>query len=121
MFRSAYPTGDRPRYVTRYVYADTTLSTHGGSVGQVHISSEERTRLQQMADFLERCCNDLDAAGYEVISITPIVSGRTSYMAINSDAEDPGHGYSVTDGLIVTGRLKSRSLENAAELPPARE
>ena len=35
--------------------------------------------VQQMADFLERCCNDLDGAGYAVISIVPIASGRTSY------------------------------------------
>lgn len=106
MFRSAYPASDQPRYVTRYVYADTQLSTHGGNVGRVSITSEEHTRLQQMADFLERCCNDLDAAGYDVISITPVVSGRTSYMATNTELADPGHGYSVTDGLIVTGRLK---------------
>ena len=107
LFRSAYPTSDRPRYVTRYVYADTTLSTHGGSVGQVHITSEERARLQQMADFLERCCNDLDAAGYDVISIAPIVSGRTAYSTANSNyGDNPGHGYSVTDGLIVTGKLR---------------
>ena len=108
MFRSAYPPADKPRYTTRYVYADTTLSTHGGSAGDVRVTGEERTRLQQMADFLERCCNDLDAAGYEVISIVPIVSGRTSHMETNSERDYPGHGYSVTDGLLVTGRLKKQ-------------
>ena len=108
MFRSQYPAKDKPAYATRYVYADTQLSTHGGNVGRVSITSEEHTRLQQMAEYLERCCNDLDAEGYEVISITPVVSGRTAYMATNTDAADPGHGYSVTDGLIVTGRLKSQ-------------
>ena len=106
MFRSVHPTIGKPRYVTRYVYADTTVSTHGGTAGRVSITSEEHTRLQQMADFLERCCNDLDAAGYDVISIAPIVSGRTAYMDTNSDRDYPGHGYSVTDGLLVTGRLK---------------
>lgn len=106
MFRSAYPAKDKPAYTVRYVYADTQLSTHGGNVGRVSITSEEHTRLQQMADFLERCCNDLDAAGYDVISITPVASGRTSYMATNTELADPGHGYSVTDGLIVTGKLK---------------
>ena len=109
MFRSAHPPADKPRYTTRYVYADTTLSTHGGNVGRISVTSEEHTRLQQMADFLERCCNDLDAAGYEVISITPVVSGRTAYMDTNSDRDYPGHGYSVTDGLLVTGRLKKQS------------
>ncbi len=106
MFRSAHPPADKPRYTTRYVYADTTVSTHGGTAGRVSITSEEHTRLQQMADFLERCCNDLDAAGYDIISITPVVSGRTSYMATNTDLADPGHGYSVTDGLLVTGKLR---------------
>ncbi len=106
LFRSAHPPADKPRYVTRYVYADTTVSTHGGTAGRVSITSEEHTRLQQMADFLERCCNDLDAAGYDVISITPVVSGRTSYMATNTELADPGHGYSVTDGLLVTGKLR---------------
>ena len=109
MFRSAHPATDKPAYTTRYVYADTTLSTHGGTVGQVSVTSEEYTRLQQMAEYLERCCNDLDAAGYDVISIAPIISGRTAYMATHSDAAYPGHGYSVTDGLIVTGKLRSPS------------
>lgn len=106
MFRSAHPTGDKPVYTTRYVFADTTLATHGGSAGDVRITSEERPRLQQMADFLERCCNDLDAAGYDVISIAPIVSGRTAHTETSSERDYPGHGYGVTDGLIVTGKLR---------------
>ena len=108
MFRSPYPAADRPAYATRFVYADTMLSTHGGRMGEVRVTGEERTRLQQLAEHLERCCNDLDAAGYEVISIAPIVSGRTAYTgaAAYVGADCPGHGYSVTDGLIVTGRLK---------------
>ena len=106
MFRSAYPTKDRPAYVTRYVYADTTLSTHGGTAGKVSVTGEEHTRLQQMAEFLERCCNDLHAEGYEVIAVTPIVSGRTAYTRAETTDIHPGHGYSVTDGLIVTGRLR---------------
>lgn len=104
MFRSPYPAADKPAYATRFVYADTTLSTHGGSMGDVRITGEERARLQQMAEHLERCCNDLDAAGYEVISIVPIVSGRTGH---SQQMYNPaGHGYSVTDGLVVTGRLR---------------
>ena len=86
--------------------------THGGSAGGVRITSEERTRLGQMADHLERCCNDLHDAGYDIISITPIVSGRTSFMDTNSQREFPGHGYSVTDGLIVTGRLREQEPES---------
>ncbi len=108
MFRSAYPSSGKPMYTTRYVSADTTVSTHGGSAGAVQITSEEHARLHQMADFLERCCNDLHEAGYDVISIAPIVSGRTSFMDTNSQREYPGHGYSVTDGLIVTGRLRQQ-------------
>ena len=114
MFRTQYPLKDQPAYCTRYVYADTQLSTHGGNVGRVSITSEEHTRLQQMAEYLERCCNDLDAAGYDVISITPIISGRTSYMTSNRDAADAGHGYSVTDGLIVTGKLREPSPNSPA-------
>ena len=106
MFRSVHPTTGKPAYITRYVYADTTLSTHGGNVGKVSVTSEEQTRLQQMAEYLERCCNDLDAAGYDVISITPVISGRTAYTHTEATDIYPGHGYSVTDGLIVTGRLK---------------
>ncbi len=106
VFRSVHPTTGKPAYITRYVYADTTLSTHGGNVGKVSVTSEEQTRLQQMAEYLERCCNDLDAAGYDVISITPVTSGRTAYTHTETTDIYPGHGYSVTDGLIVTGRLK---------------
>ena len=111
LFRSAYPTTGKPTYTTRYVYADTRLSTHGGTVGKISVTSEEHTRLQQMAEHLERCCNDLDAAGYEVISITPIVSGRTAYMHTENSPNSPGHGYSVTDGVIVTGRLKPSQID----------
>ena len=111
MFRSAHPITGKPAYTTRYVYADTTLSTHGGLVGKVNVNSEERTRLQQMAEFLERCCNDLDAEGYEVIAITPIASGRTGYTSSGYADGNPGHGYSVTDGVIVTARLKHNSEE----------
>ena len=50
---------DKLAYTTRYVYADTTVSSHGGSAGNVYIKSEEHARLQQMANHLERCCNDL--------------------------------------------------------------
>ena len=111
MFRSAHPTTDQPAYITPYVYADTTLSTHGGNVGKVSVTSEEHTRLQQMAEYLERCCNDLHAAGYDVISITPIISGRTAYTHSETADIHPGHGYSVTDGLIVTGRLKTNETD----------
>ena len=102
----------KPAYTTRYVFADTTLSTHGGGMGDVRITGEERARLQQMAEHLERCCNDLHAAGYDVISIAPIVSGRTGHCQMPNLMHNPayhpaGHGYSVTDGLIVTGRLRS--------------
>ena len=114
MFRSAYPTKDRPAYITRYVYADTTLSTHGGTAGKVSVTSEEHTRLQQMAEYLERCCNDLDAAGYDVISITPVISGRTAYTHTETTDIYPGHGYSVTDGLVVAARLKSQNAPPSA-------
>ena len=93
------------------MYADTTLSTHGGTAGKVSVTSEEHTRLQQMAEYLERCCNDLDAAGYDVISITPITSGRTAYTHNETTDIHPGHGYSVTDGLVVTGRLKTENTD----------
>ena len=107
MFRSARSTTGKPAYITRYVYADTTLSTHGGNVGKVSVTGEEHTRLQQMAEFLERCCNDLHAEGYEVIAVTPIISGRTAYTHSETTDIHAGHGYSVTDGLIVTGHLRT--------------
>ena len=33
-------------------------------------------------------------------------------MDTNSQREFPGHGYSVTDGLIVTGRLREQEPES---------
>ena len=107
MFDRTQRMTDRLAYTTRYVYADTTVSSHGGSAGNVYIKSEEHARLQQMANHLERCCNDLHAAGYDVIAITPISSGRVGELVRPGELPVGSGGYSVTDGLIVTGRLRS--------------
>ena len=69
---------------------------------------------QACAYDLEEACNTLDAEGYDVISITPILRGVHGHeiraTALKKGTGEIGHsfgfGYSITDALIVMGRRR---------------
>lgn len=59
--------------------------------------------------------NAMNLEGYEVVSVTPIISGAYSYMEINSSRAGIenrqeihgggyGYGYSHTEGMVIVGR-----------------
>ena len=114
-------TKKKPAYVSRYLGIDSHLSERNGSTDQVFDIAAERPAGRKLAQDMDACCNQLDKEGYEVISVAPVISGRTAEVAVEAGARvydltypredgkhylDTGVGYSVTDGVIVTARLR---------------
>lgn len=75
----------------------------------------------KLANDTENALNELELDGYELVSITPILSGRYGYVKFDgrvttgfmskptiSPDTCASWGYSVTDGLIVVGRKKTK-------------
>ena len=121
-------------YVARYLAADSHLNERNGSTKQVYGIAGERPAGRKLADDIAKYCNQLDADGYDVVSIFPLTSGRAAEVSVEaseavdgrtfrtalSDGEeesnyvDTGVGYSVTDGVIVIAgrRARRRQLRN---------
>lgn len=121
-------------YVARYLAAESHLNERNGSTKQVYGIAGERPAGRKLADDIAKYCNQLDADGYDVVSIFPITSGRASEVSAQATAEvygrtyrnalsegeeesdyvDTGVGYSVTDGVIVVAsrRTRRRQLRN---------
>ena len=107
-------------FISRYLGIDSHLSERNGSTDQVFGIASERPAGRKLADEITRCCTELANSGYEVFSILPLVSGRTSEASVEADQPvysrtytkddkvyvDTGVGYSVTDGVIITARLR---------------
>jgi hypothetical protein len=68
--------------------------------------------LEAMAIAIDTICTDLDQEGYEVISINPVTSGRSFSQHQKEEqwgkpyAWALGYGFSITDGLLITGRRR---------------
>ena len=124
---------DQSAFVARYIAVDSHLNERNGSTKQVWGIAGERPAGRKLADDIAKHCNELDADGYEVISIFPLtggraaevsaeaageVTGRTYRTSLSDDDEesdyvDTGVGYSVTDGVIViANRRRRRSLRD---------
>ncbi len=66
---------------------------------------------------LEKACNKLAAEGYEVISITPILRGVHAHQYSQGNLKKGtgasgfgyGYGYSLTDSLLIVGRLSDNA------------
>ena len=107
-------------YVARYLGIDSHLSERNGSTDQVYDIAAERPAGRKLAEDIAKCCIELSAEGYEILSVFPLTSGRTAEVTVEADALvfnrtypkdgkhyiDTGVGYSVTDGVIVTARLR---------------
>lgn len=110
-----------PEFVSRYLGVESHLSERNGSTSQVLGIANERPAGRKLADDIARTCNELASTGYEVFSIVPLVSGRAAEAAVEAAKPvysrtypedgthylDTGIGYSVTDGVIVIGRLRN--------------
>ena len=123
-------------FVSRYIGIDAHLTERNGSTEQVYGIAAERPAGRKLADDIARVCVQLDAEGYDVISIFPLTSGRAVEATVKygigvpgwthyEDADgrtltespvslyrdhkryiDTGVGYSVTDGVVITARLR---------------
>ncbi len=70
--------------------------------------SDVRVDYQQLTEMLEQVCEEMERAGYNVISITPINEGNYRYKS-DSNASSTlawawGYGYSLTRGAVIVGR-----------------
>lgn len=75
--------------------------------------SDVQVDIENFGEMIEQACNELHDAGYEVFSITPVIRGNYQYKEnpgkIQKGSGYIGHafgfGYSVTDGVVVLGKL----------------
>ena len=126
----------KPAFVSRYLGIDSHLVERNGSTNKVDGIASERPAGRKLAEDINRQCIQLDAEGYEVISIFPITSGRTAEMLVQSPSSvhgwtytqqvevqedsywgprtraenryyrNDGVAYSVTDGVIITAKWR---------------
>ncbi len=128
----------KPAFVSRYLGIDSHLTERNGSTDQVYGIAGERPAGRKLAEDIAKHCIQLDAEGYEVVSIFPLTSGRaveasveaaeqvhgrtyTERVEVEKDDSTPswygtryedkhyvdtGVGYSVTDGVIITAKLR---------------
>ena len=129
----------KPAFVSRYIGIDSHLIERNGSGGLVFGMAAERPAGRKLADDIARQCVQLDAEGYEIISIFPLTSGRSAKAAVETESNlygsgptytrtwevqendywgnprtkhvqtrhiDTGVGYSVTDGVVITAKLR---------------
>lgn len=126
----------KPAFVSRYIGIDTHLAERKGSTDLVVGIAAEKPAGRKLADDINRQCIQLYAEGYDVTSVFPVTSGRivesfvetpenddaSMYMIQKEVSEDSpsgprtrtetkyyhnaGVGYSVTDGVIITAKLR---------------
>ena len=117
----------KPPFVSHYIGVDTHLTERNGSTRQVYGIAAERPAGRKLAQDIAQYCNQLYIDDYDVISIFPPNSGRTAEVSAEAaemvqgrtyqdDTEsgetddsyyvDTGVGYSVTDGVIITAKLR---------------
>lgn len=78
-------------YKSVSIHTRSTYWTNKESAEEYLVDSDD------LSHEIDNVCNDFDAKGYEVISITPINSGTISN----------GNGYYQTESVIITGKKRS--------------
>lgn len=126
----------KPAFVSRYIGIDSHLAERKGSTDLVVGIAAEKPAGRKLADDINRQCIQLDAEGYDVTSVFPVTSGRIMESLVETPdidgmwmyslqkevSEDTptgartrtetkyyhnaGVGYSVTDGVIITAKLR---------------
>lgn len=95
----------KPKYVTKslQVGPETIEKNNWFGLGKKIKVSKKSSNREKLANDTETYANDMDAKGYDLISITPMIRGMTD--AYSHDTV--GAGWSVTDGVIITFKLRS--------------
>ena len=76
--------------------------------------SDVQIDVEQFAEDITEACNLLDAEGYEVVNITPVIRGQYQHQHTEGNLKKGtgftsyglGFGYSVTDGVIILGKRR---------------
>ena len=119
--------GKKTAFTSRYVAVDSHLAERKGSLDFASSLAGERPAGRKLAQDIANACNQLDSEGYDVVSIFPTIGGRAvevfveaeedapqwknpSLVTLGQSAEDQYEtmtaGYSVTDGAIITAKLR---------------
>ena len=64
--------------------------------------------VEDLADRIQKICNELDASGYDVFDISPIQIGDWNSWSHTGQTGGAGYGYGmgITRGAVITGKLK---------------
>lgn len=109
------------KYVTHWIRAGWHKEKQDKIVGKGQKTTGENPHFvdrEELASLISKVCNELDAEGYEVISIMPTLRGHSNYEHKHNSKEQTffgggygwgygwGYGYSVTDGAMITAILR---------------
>ena len=86
----------KPSFVSRYIGIDSHLTERNGAGGLVFGMAAERPVGRKLAEDISRQCVQLDAEGYDVISIFPLTGGRVAKAAVETEKNLYGGGTSYT-------------------------
>ncbi|PHR57460.1 MAG: hypothetical protein COA43_12245 [Robiginitomaculum sp.] len=92
--------GETPKYVTRWIKVGPLETEKKNFLikGTHTVKDEHFGAIDDLAFEIARVCNELDAEGYDVISVLPTVRGKSQAST------QAGYGYSVSDGAIITAK-----------------
>lgn len=71
--------------------------------------SENRIDGKRLSDDTQKILSDLESSGYEVLNITPVISGAYSWTQYSRGSSSGSStctswGYSVTEGMMITAK-----------------
>ena len=84
------------------------------------VQAYARVDVEAYAREIDTACFRLARFGYEVISITPLLSGYSAYLREYNKDQSSGYGwgagwgFSYTDGIVILGRKKQQSAHHPA-------
>lgn len=92
--RAQPPKPKKPAFASRFVGIDTHLTERNGSTERVYGLAVERPAGKKLAEDIAKHCIQLDAEGYDVISIFPLTSGRAAEASVEVAQPQYGRTYS---------------------------
>ena len=92
----------KKNYITKSIRVGSDIQEKDAFFGiKKEVTSRGYCNLSELSANIDKTCNDLYDDGYEIISIIPITRGDWDEFD-----EGGGYGFSVTDGVIITAKLK---------------
>ena len=82
-------------------YISVTIKDMVESVGNDYNKGFRKCKAEELAQEIEKVCNQYDEKGYDLLSIVPLVQGQ--HIVFSSDGS---WANSVTEGVILTFKAK---------------